>query len=120
MTGFEGTAVEGKTALVGFFFWWRARGRSFQRHEGDTHNFRRHSIARSILNSGRLMKPSAFSSCGYRQAEGVGYTAGNSFSDSAASGPSRNISASLTECVVFSFSNSLFHNSFSQWIIHDA
>lgn len=28
-----------------------------------THNFLLHSVARSILNSGRLTKPSAFSSC---------------------------------------------------------
>ena len=28
-----------------------------------THYFLRHSVARSILNSGRLTKPSAFSSC---------------------------------------------------------
>lgn len=29
----------------------------------NTHNFFLHSVARSILNSGRLTKPSAFSSC---------------------------------------------------------
>lgn len=49
------------------------RDYSFQRHRSDTHNFRRHSIARSILNSGRLMKPSAFSSCRHSQTEGVRY-----------------------------------------------
>lgn len=38
----------------------------------DTHNFRLHSMARSILNSGRLMKPSAFSSCRHRQMESGG------------------------------------------------
>lgn len=45
---------------------------NFWRHVRDTHNFRLHSMARSILNSGRLMKPSAFSSCRQRQMESGG------------------------------------------------